>query len=146
MTQFIDDHKDEFAGRAGLQAPADRPADLLRVEEQGAVGTIDHRRCPHDEYSRDPYVELRRLRSTTRPPRRLVLPRGSAVGLINSDVARGLATCGGLGAGFSERLNPCHDPSLSSSEEAPAPTARERDAVKVQKSLKLITCHNIRYQ
>ncbi|MET4783289.1 IS3 family transposase [Glaciihabitans sp. UYNi722] len=31
MIQFNDDHKDEFAGRAGLQAPADRPANLLRA-------------------------------------------------------------------------------------------------------------------
>jgi hypothetical protein len=43
MIQFIDDHKDEFAGRAGLQASADRPANVLCGEDQGIVVTIDYR-------------------------------------------------------------------------------------------------------
>ena len=36
MIQFIDDHKDEFAGCAGLQASADRPSNLLSGEGTAA--------------------------------------------------------------------------------------------------------------
>jgi hypothetical protein len=31
MIKFIGDHKDAFAGRAGLQVSADRPANVLRA-------------------------------------------------------------------------------------------------------------------
>ena len=61
MIQFIDDHRDEFAGRAGLQASADRPANLLPGEGTAAVEASPVGRGYDPP---DPHGQLRRLQGS----------------------------------------------------------------------------------